>query len=443
MRPYLWNAAIETLSLQDQLEMERELLLRQLQYVWANSEMYGRKFREAGLAGDQITRVQDLARIPFTTKVELRESQERAAPFGDFLAAPEDAIRRVHRTSGSTGRFVYVALTARDLQQTQECGARAFWAAGLRPHHRVIHCLNYRLWMGGYTDHANLETTGAAVFPYGVGDSRQLVRIIREAGITAISSTPSYPNHLEEIVREELGIEPIDLGIRLGLFGGEPGLENPAYRKRIEETWGMRAQNANYGVSDALCNFASVCEENYQLHFLGQGALLAQLIDPATGEDLPIEEGVIGELVLTHLEKEAQPLLRYRTSDMMEILGTGPCRCGRTGFRFRVIGRSDDMLPVKGINVFPSGIARVLEGMVPAVTGEFQVVLTHPAPYTHLDILVEHGATIRPEEKEDLEGKIEARIKDGLSFTAVVKLVPPQSIKRSEMGKAIRVLRKY
>ena len=443
MERAIWNETVETLSLREQRKMEREQLLCQLQYVAANSEMYKRKFHEAGLTADKIKDVPDLARLPFTTKTELREAQEREAPFGDFLAAPAESIRRVHRTSGATGRFIYVALTETDLRQTHDCGARAFWAGGLRPHHRVIHCLNYCLWMGGYTDHANLETTGATVFPFGVGNSRRLVRVIQEAGITVISSTPSYPNTLEGLVREELGIEPIELGLKLGLFGGEPGLENPVYRKRIEDTWGMRAQNANYGVSDVLCNFASVCDEVYQLHFLGQGALLAQLIDPASGEELPIEEGIVGEMVLTHLEKEAQPLLRYRTCDMLEILGTGPCRCGRTGFRFRVIGRSDDMVHVKGINVFPSGIARVIEDLAPAVTGEFQILLAHPSPYTQLDITVEHGATIGPEEKQGLKQEIEARIKQVLNFTAVVKLVEPQSIKRTEMGKAIRVLRRY
>ncbi len=195
--------------------------------------------------------------------------------------------------------------------------------------------------------------------------------------------------------------------------------------------------------SDVLCNFASVCHENYQLHFLGQGALLLQLIDPASGQDLPIEAGISGEMVLTHLEKEAQPLVRYRTSDILEIQGTGPCRCGRTGFRFRVIGRSDDMLHVKGINVFPAGIAQILENMVPEVTGEFQIALNHPPPHTHLDILVERGQMVRPEELEGLKRKIEATIKATLNFTARLELVQPHSIKRTEMGKAIRVLRRY
>ncbi|MCG6911770.1 MAG: phenylacetate--CoA ligase family protein [Deltaproteobacteria bacterium] len=443
MERTMWNPAMEAISPADQKHLEQQRLMDQIQYVFANSVMYRNKYGLAGIAARDITCVEDLANLPFTTKTDLRESQVRTPPYGDLLAAATDKVSRVHRTSGTTGQFIYTALTRRDLAMTNDCGARAFWAAGLRPHHRVVHCLNYCLWMGGYTDHSNLELTGATVFPFGVGNSRQLVRVIRDAGIDVISSTPSYPAYLEDIVRDELGIEPGELGLRLGLFGGEPGLENPSYRNRIADTWGMQPQNANYGVSDVLCNFASVCSENYQLHFLAQGALLAQLIDPATGEDVPIEDGAKGELVLTHLEKEAQPLVRYRTSDILEILGTGPCRCGRTGFRFRVVGRSDDMLHVKGINVFPNGISQVIETMVPELNGEFQIVLDHPSPYTSLDITVEYGAGIHPDQRETLARKLEKKIKAVLNFTARVDLVSPQSIQRTEMGKAVRVLRRY
>jgi len=443
MQRTMWNPAMETISPSDQKKLEQKKLIDQIQYVFANSIMYQKKYSQTGLAAKDITCVQDLAKLPFTIKTDLRESQVRTPPYGDFLAAPSDLVNRVHRTSGATGQFIYTALTRNDLEMTNDCGARAFWAAGLRPHHRVVHCLNYCLWMGGYTDHSNLELTGATVFPFGVGNSRQLVRVIQDAGISVISSTPSYPAYLEGVVRDELGIEPRDLGLKLGLFGGESGLENPSYRGRIADTWGMQPQNANYGVSDVLCNFASVCSENYQLHFLAQGALLAQLIDPATGEDLPMEEGVKGELVLTHLEKEAQPLVRYRTSDILEILGIGPCRCGRTGFRFRVVGRSDDMLNVKGINVFPNGISQVIEKLVPDLNGEFQIVLDHPSPYTSLNITVEHGAGVDPEQKNAIARKLEEKIKAVLNFSATINLVAPQSIQRTEMGKAIRVLRRY
>jgi len=443
MQRTMWNPEMETISPSDQKKLEQKKLIDQIQYVFASSTMYQEKYSQASLTAKDITSVQDLAKLPFTIKTDLRESQVRTPPYGDFLAAPSELVNRVHRTSGATGQFIYTALTRNDLEMTNDCGARAFWAAGLRPHHRVVHCLNYCLWMGGYTDHSNLELTGATVFPFGVGNSRQLVRVIRDAGISVISSTPSYPAYLEDVVRDELGIEPRDLGLKLGLFGGESGLENPSYRGRIADTWGMQPQNANYGVSDVLCNFASVCSENYQLHFLAQGALLAQLIDPATGADLPIEDGVKGELVLTHLEKKAQPLVRYRTSDILEILGTGPCRCGRTGFRFRVVGRSDDMLNVKGINVFPNGISQVIEAMVPELNGEFQIVLDHPSPYTSLNITAEHGADVGPEQKDAIARKLEGKIKAVLNFSATINLVTPQSIQRTEMGKAVRVLRNY
>ena len=426
-----------------QHSMEQERLARQLEYVYASSPFYQRKFKEADAAPGAIRRVEDLSRLPFTTKDELRESQERQPPFGDYLAAPRESATTVHRTSGSTGKFIYAVLTKRDMEQTNECGARSFWAGGLRPDHTVVHCLNYSLWMGGYTDHKNLERTGATVVPFGVGNSRQLVRVIQEANIDAISCTPSYPSTLESVVREELGIEPIELGLKLGLFGGEPGPEDPAFRERLERTWGMRVSNANYGMADVLCNFASVCDEVDELHFLGQGALLAQVIDPTTEEDLAMGEGAKGELVLTNLEREAQPLVRYRTRDLVEVTGVGPCRCGRTGFRFKVMGRSDDMLHVRGINVFPSGIAEVLNGLAPEVTGEFQVVLTRPGPYDYLDINVEHGERIVPDQMETLRRTVQRKIREALTFRAKVELVQPNSIPKTEQGKTNRVVKRF
>lgn len=443
MYPNMWNLEMESIGPEAQRRMEQEKLERQLAYVASESAFYARKYGKAGLSVSAIRHPEELHRLPFTTKAELRTSQETDPPYGDFLAAPREAISRVHRTSGSTGKFLYTALTKKDIQQTNDCGARAFWAGGLRPHHTVVHCLNYCLWAGGYTDHSNLETTGAAVIPFGVKNSRQLVEVMKAAQVNAISGTPSYPNYLEEVVREVLHIEPIELGIRLGLFGGEPALENPEFKRRLEQTWGMRAANANYGMSDVLCNFASVCDHVDSLHFLGQGALLAQLIDPAAEEDVPIEAGRRGELVLTNLDREAQPLVRFRTRDVIDVVDTGPCACGRTGFRFRIVGRSDDMLHVKGINVFPSGVADVLDRMVPDVTGEFQIQLRHPAPYDHLPVLVERGGHVPEERWEALRRDIEGRIQDGLSFRAEVELVAPGSIPRSEMGKTRRVVRTH
>jgi len=437
----IWDEKLETLSPRDQASMECERLGLQLEYVFSNSPFYQRKLAQAGLDPKQIRDVEDLSKLPFTTKAELRESQVLAPPFGDYLAAPRDSLSVVHRTSGSTGRFLFTTLTSNDMAQTNECGARAFWAAGLRPHHTVVHCLNYSLWMGGFTDHRNLEATGAAVVPFGVGNSTRLLEMIGDAGVDAISCTPSYPRVLESVVRKEFGIEPSELGIGLGLFGGEPGLENPRFRSRIEETWGMRASNANYGMAEAVCNFASECDEDRSLHFFGQGALLAQLIEPESGEDLPLQQGITGELVLTHLGREAQPLVRYRTRDVIECLSTRPCGCGRTGFRFAIVGRSDDMVQVRGVNVFPTAIAKVLQEMTPEVTGEFQITLAGPGPYDYLDINVERGDSVSAGDLQALKARVESGLKQTLSFTAKVALIQPHSISQTEMGKTSRGIR--
>jgi hypothetical protein len=216
----------------------------------------------------------------------------------------------------------------------------------------VVHCLNYCLWTGGVTDHMILEAAGATVIPFGIGNTRQLIDVILELRATAIHCTPSYPALIEKTLAEEGKLRPRDLGLRLGLFAGEAGLDNPAFRRQLEETWGFAARNANFGLSEVMSILGSQCDRTDDLHFHAGDAVFVELLDPATSQRQTITEGHAGELVCTHLDKQCQPLIRYRTRDVVTVTGTGPCACGRTARRFRITGRTDDMFNVRGVNVF-------------------------------------------------------------------------------------------
>ena len=395
-------------------------------------------FRELWGRGTPPERLEDLPALPLCDKEMLRASQLREPPFGDYLAAPESRVTRLHRTSGTTGQAMNLALSARDAGVTAAVGGRSHRASGLGPGHRVVHCLNYRLWMGGLTDHLTLERTGATVIPFGVGDSALLVRTIRELGVDAISCTPSYPAVLAEVIERDFpGLAPADLGLRLGLFGGEAGVDDPEFARRIRETWGMEARNANYGVTDVMSNIAGQCTRCAELHFMAPDVLHAELIDPDTAEPLALEAGTTGELVLTHLERECQPLVRFRTGDVVEITGTGACACGRRTPRFRVKGRSDDMVVVRGINVFPTMVAAEVNAL-DGLSGEYRIRLRGPGPHDRLPLEVElaPGATAPGE----LAATLARAIKRSIGVTAEVTPLAPRSLPRTA-GKTRRVIR--
>lgn len=421
-------------DLSDLAAHRQRLWESQAAYVQTASPLHrrawGRKSPPKSLAG--------LAELPLIDKEMLRRSQHAAPPFGDYLAASETAITRIHRTSGTTGTAMNLALSVRDAQETAVVGGRAQAAGGLGPGHRVVHCLNYRLWMGGFTDHATLEATGATVVPFGVGDTQLLLRTIRELGITAISCTPSYPAVLEQVIAEHHpGLKPRDLGLRLGLFGGEAGLDDPQFRQRLETVWGFEVRNSNYGVTDVFCNFAGQSAVDNDLHFMALDVLQPELIDPASGAVLTWQEGQQGELVLTHLSRQCQPLVRFRTGDIILLTGTGKARCGRTAPRFRVVGRSDDMVVVRGINAFPTQVAAVIH-QFPALSGEYRIVLDGGGPYDLLPVEAELALGVVP--TEGMAADIERRIKRDIGVSARVTLLAFNSLPRTE-GKTRRVIR--
>ena len=384
--------------------------------------------------------LRNLPDLPLSNKAQLRIAQEQRPPFGTYLAAERTSVNRLHRTSGTSGQAMNLALSARDCEITEIVGGRCQSAAGLGPEHTVVHCLNYQMWMGGVTDHMTLERTGATVVPYGVGDTERLIRTILDIGINAISCTPSYPAVLERVLKEQFpNLQPSDLGLKLGLFGGEPGLDDPAFRNRLRDTWGMEPRNANYGVSDVFCNFAAQCTEDSRLHFLAGDVLYPELINPDTEASLPVAAGQQGELALTHLARDCQPLVRFRTGDIIAIDATEPCKCGRTGFRFHVIGRNDDMVVVRGLNLFPTMVAALINEFA-ELSGDYRIILDQPPPYDFLPIQVElaQGTILN----DEIGPIIEQAIKSKLGATAHVTIVPAGHFPTIE-GKTMRVLRTY
>lgn len=418
-------------------------LLRHQQDLWAKQILYVSRhsgfYQELWQGRKPPADLRDLPELPLSDKAELRRSQAAQPPFGDYLASSREIVNRLHRTSGTSGQAMNLALSARDCEITETLGARSQHSAGLRAQHSVVHCLNYQMWMGGVTDHLTLEKTGAMVVPFGVGSTELLIRTILETGIDAISCTPSYPAVLEKVLQQQFPeLKPRDLGLKLGLFGGEAGLDDPAFRKRISDTWGMEPRNANYGVSDVMSNFAAQCEHDTHLHFLAADLLYFEIIDPETEQPLPLEAGVTGELVLTHLLRDCQPLVRFRSGDIIAVDDMSPCRCGHRGMRFRVVGRSDDMVVVRGLNIFPSMVASVINGFT-ELSGNYRIVLDSKPPHDILPISVELATA---DSKHGLAEQVENKIKKVLGASARVSILPPDSFELTE-GKTKRVLRSY
>lgn len=434
----LFHPEIEAILAPDLRAHQERLWRRQWDHVREDSGFYRAKF---GSSARRAATLDSLADLPLTDKDELRASQEQMPPYGDYVAAPPERIIRLHRTSGTTGRGMIVALGRADADIVAALGARAYWAAGLRPGDRVIHCLNYCLWTGGVTDHLILEATGATVVPFGVGYTPLLLRTMIELGVNAISCTPSYPALLEQVLRQELGMEPRELKLRLGLFAGEAGLDNPDFRLGLEERWGFAARNANFGMSEVMSVMGSQCEATNDLHFHCGDAVFAELLDPATGARLPIADGTTGELVCTNLDKEVQPLVRYRTRDIVTVTGAGPCACGRAAWRFRIAGRTDDMFNVRGVNVFPTAVQAVLRTHPALTSGECRVVLAGPGPYDRIAARAEAAESLSPQDWPAAKARLEAAIKSAIGAGAAIEIVPFGSLPRTA-GKTSLVERK-
>ncbi|MGZ5338580.1 MAG: phenylacetate--CoA ligase family protein [Thermoleophilaceae bacterium] len=326
----------------------------QLAYLEASSSFYAERLKGVR---EHVQTPADLRRLPFTTKEELREGQRQEPPFGAHLCAAPERLVRMHVTSGTTGDPVAVGFTRRDHEANSAVGGEAFRIAGLRPNDVVAHCLNYALYAGGIADHMALERSGATVVPVGTGQSQRLLDLIPRLGITAIFGTLSFPAYLAGRARET-SIDPSALGVRHVVTAGEPGAGLAAVRAEIEEAWGATVADT-FGMSDVWSTMAGACEQAEGLHLTVDDHAVLELVEPDSGTPVELEDGANGELVWTHLGREASPLLRYRSGDLGRVWTT-PCACGRSSPRIRIDGRRDDMLRVQAVNVYPQAIGAIL-----------------------------------------------------------------------------------
>jgi phenylacetate-CoA ligase len=422
---------IETASLKQVQRLQEKKLARQLDYLLARSLFYQEKFRDAGIRRKDYRRLRDIERFPFTTKEELRESQRLQPPLGKHIAADIKNVIRVHSSTGTTGKPSFVGITRRDAKMWTKLTARSFYTQGLRKADIVIHAAGLTLFVAGLSSKDAIESVGAMFVPIGTGASEKALMAIQMLKGTAMHCTPSYATYFAEWIRRETRLEPRELGLKKLFCGAEPGAGIPAVRAKIEEDWGARVTEG-LGNADMAPIIFSECPDQSGMHFNGQEYVLAEIIDPETGKSQPIETGVTGELVYSSLERECVPLLRFRTRDRVTVLGTS-CSCGRTGFKLRCIGRTDDMLIVLGVNVFPSAIKDVVSSFHPRTTGEIQIVLHEPGPKVAppLNVVVEYADTCA--DLRGLKREIEGKIKAALTVNAALDLVPAGTLPRYEM----------
>ncbi|MEZ5924702.1 MAG: hypothetical protein R3D57_10015 [Hyphomicrobiaceae bacterium] len=419
--------------------LENERLQQQIVYNHATSAYYRAKLDQAGIRPTDIRSVEDLARIPFMEKTEIAASQADGTLLGINQCAALERIVRIQATGGTTGKPMRIALTRRDTEDYARMGARALWAMGCRPGDIVFECMNYNLYAGGVSDTTTFEQLGAAVVPYGVGHSERLVEMMASlADDVGIWATPSYAVRLAEVATS-LGRRPRDVGLRKGFFSGEAGMQVPGFRERIEALWGLRAQD-QYGTGE-LGLHSGECEMRNGLHYGGLGSAIIELIDPDSGAVLPFDDGRQGEAVYTSIWREASPLMRMRSHDLFQVF-TEPCACGRTSFRLQVLGRSDDMFIVKGVNIFPASIHAVLVQVGDKVTGAFQVVLDRPPPIDYpVPIRVEMAEGLPEDQQTMLASELAQRLQRTLNFTASIRLEPAGTFATGL--KVRRVVRSY
>lgn len=425
-----YNKEMETMPRKELEKLQLEKLKKLAVYCYENVKLYKDKFDAVKLDPYKIKTLSDIQYIPYTTKADFRDNY----PFNMF-AVPMKKIIRLHASSGTTGKPTVVGYTKNDVEMWSECMARLVAAAGATDEDIVQICFGYGLFTGALGLHYGLEKLGATVIPSSSGNTEKQVMLMKDFGTTALVATPSYALRIGEVI-EEMGIAPEDIKLRLGLFGSEGC--TPEMRAQIESKLHLFATD-NYGMSELIGpGVSGECTERCGMHFC-EDHFLPEIINPETGEVLP--EGENGELVITTLSKEALPVLRYRTRDLTSITYE-PCKCGRTTARMmKPTGRTDDMLKIRGVNVFPSQIESVLM-VIPEIAPYYQLVVGREGSADTLEVRVEiadAGLLDSYANLEALRKKVNHNLKTVLGIDTKVSLVEPKSIERTA-GKAKRII---
>ncbi len=424
-----WDPHIERMPLEDLHALQEDRLKSVVRYVYDHSAFYRQRFKEAGVEPSDIRTLADVSKLPFTRKVDLRDNY----PTGMF-SAPKSQVVRYHVSSGTTGKPTVVGYTKGDIETWSESLARALTSIGLGRDDVVQVGYGYGLFTGGLGLHYGAERIGAAVLPVGTGNTERQIELMQDLGTTAIACTPSYFLHIMEVA-EKMGISiKKDTNLKAGIFGAEPwSLET---RKRIEDATGINAYDI-YGTSEISGPLFTECHIKKGIHVWAD-MFLIEVLDPKTGE--PVADGETGELVFTTLHKYALPLIRYRIGDLT-IMDSEPCECGRTHPRImRILGRTDDMLIIRGINVFPSQVESVLMD-IPEVGDHWEILVDRKGPLDMMTVRVEltqAGFSDKIGDLMKLKKRISKELKGVLNIAAEVDLVEPGTIPRS-MGKAKRV----
>ncbi len=433
-----WNPEIERMPRDKLRELQLEKLKKQLPYEYENSIFYKRSFDQAGVKPGDIKTWDDFSRIPTMTKDDQRRAQEESLqrfghPYGMLACVPIEKIVRLSATSGTTGMPTLYTLTKHDVQVNRELHARKLWVRGIRPGDIMLHAYGLSMFTGGVPVVDALQEYGVCVIPVGAeGGVTRVLQFMDLCKPHYLLCTPSFAEYIIQKCPEVLGRPASTLGLKGISVGAEPGAGIPEVAKRIKEGFHIDRVNDSIGGSHNFHGYTCDAEPYQGMHLVSEDYCILELLDPETQKSLELKEGAIGEMCYTYIDWEGTPLLRYRLGDMLEVF-TNPCKCGDSRLRFKIIGRADDMLIIKGVNLYPAALRNVVAGFVPRVTGEFRILLDAPGPRVvpPLKIQVEYGEGVTREDLPLLNKEMREQMHQMLRATPDIELVPPNTFERA------------